>query len=578
MNTISSENLSKKITTGKGIILLSVIPILIFFFVFFQYVNNIPFQDDYDGLLEPVTKFKQMSGFSWSEFVKIIWTQDDERRIVIDRLVAISVFLIDGQLDLRIQMFLGLLSLVGIFYLFYTIIKEAKLPIILLLSSSLLLFTIQYYEAIFWAIIPFQQIVIYFFAFLSSYYLFSSNLKYFSFALLFAIGSILSDVNGTFILPVGIILLLIQHRWKHAIIWVSIVGSIVLLYYHNLTIPPFRPKLSDNIQYPEIILRNLLVFSGLSFDSNSALPSFVRIGLIIAVGLILGIIVIFYGFKLIKSALDGSVKAYSRWEITLWGSILHLSITMLAFAVGRALDGIDAVLISRYKYIGFIWLILIILLVSSKLTGRVNELFSKVWLGLSFILFLFSYFQYLAPLDYYYKERNTDIYGWQYNRSIPSTPIYIDMRSVVDTVTVSAIRTGVYHLPDRYFFEGPYQPTDGQFQLKVDQVSGHTIAFSNESFTRKINKQDGAYIMLKSDKQQHIIPARQNRYSLKSFLFSLGRNYYASGFYASIATGYLLAGQLYTVFVVVIEGDKKQIYTTNYKIQSAPNSIKVVSL
>ncbi len=573
-----STALSERTITNRGILVLTGVPVLVFFYTFFQFVSNIPFQDDYDGLLEPVTKFAQLTDFSWASFVDILWTQDDERRIVVDRIAAISIYLINGHLDLRIQLFFGLLSLIGILYLFYSIIKDAKLPLLLLLSSSLLLFTIQYYEAIFWAIIPFQQIVIYFLAFLSSYHLFSHKRKHFSLALLFATGSILSDVNGTFILPVGVLLLLIQHRWKDTLLWVLLIGSIVLLYYHNLTIPAFRPKLSDNIQYPGLIFKNLLVFSGLSFDLSTVLPPSIRIGLIAAVGLVLGIAVVYYGFILLKSAFHSSAKQYPRWEITLWGGLLHLSITMLAFAVGRALDGTNAVLISRYKYIGFIWLIFVVLLVSSKLNAKQNILYSKIWLAISCFIFLFSYFQYLAPLDYYYKERYTDIYDWQRNRSIPSTPIYLSMRAPVDSVTVRAIRTGVYELPDQYFFDGPYEKKSEEFQLTVNQIGGHTLVFTNDSYTRKMGKKDGAYIVLKSDRQQQIIPTKQSRYSLKKFLFSVGENYYASGFTNTISVGYIQDNQVYTVYVLIIDGDKKQLYPTHYHLRSTVNSVEVVAL
>ena len=572
MSVVSSKN------KARIIVLLSAIPILIFFLFFFEFVSNIPFQDDYDGLLEPVTKFAQLPVFSWSGFIKILWTQDDERRIVIDRIIAILVYLINGHLDLRIQMFLGLLSLVGIFFLFYTIIRDAKLPLMLLVSCSLLLFTIQYYEAIFWGLIPCQQIIIYFFAFLAAYFLFPAKLNYLLLACLFAICASLSDVNGTFVLPVGIVLLLVQHRWKDALIWTAIVGSLVLLYYHNLTIPAFRPKLSDNIQHPGLVLKNLLVFSGLSFDAATVLPPVLRVGLIAVVGALLGVAVLYCGFLFIKPAFNRTVPNYQRWEITLWGCILHLSITMLAFAVGRALDGTEAVLISRYKYIGFMWLILIILLIASKLNAKQNRLFRNAWLGVSTVVFLFGYFQYVAPLDYYYKERHTDIYGWQYNRSIPSTPIYLMMRPVVDTVTVRAIRTGVYHLPEQYYFDGPYEEMPEKFSLTISQVGGHTIVFSNDSFSRKIGKQDGAYVILKSEKQQHIIPTKQSRYSLKSFLLSLGQNYYANGFSANIATAYLLPDQHYTVSVLVIDGDKKQLYPTGYQLQPTKGVVNVVTL
>ena len=172
-------------------------------------------------------------------------------------------------------------------------------------------------------------------------------------------------------------------------------------------------------------------------------------------GIILWVIVMYYGFGFIKSAYTRLAGTIPRWEITLWGGLFHFGLVILALAVGRATEGLDSVLISRYKHIGFIWLILIILLVSTKCKPAQTLSFSKIWVVVSFCLFLFSYFQYIAPLDYYYKERYTDIYGWQYNRAIPSSPIYLNVRPIVDTVTIQAIQAGVYRLPNHYFLMVP---------------------------------------------------------------------------------------------------------------------------
>ncbi|QDK79603.1 hypothetical protein EXU85_13720 [Spirosoma sp. KCTC 42546] len=569
---------AKNRQTATWFSLLSAIPILIFFYTFFQFISNIPFQDDYDALLEPVTKFKQLTHFSWSEFVNIVWTQDDERRIVVDRLVAITTYLITSKLDLRLQAFLGLLSLLGIFYLIYTIIRDGKLPVSLVLICALLLFHIQYYETIFWAMIPLQHVIVYFFVLLSSYYLYSTKPSNLIAALIIAIFAILSDVSGTFILPVGLFLLLVQHRWKHSIIWALVIGGMVFLYYQNFEVPSFRPKLSDNLQRPDLIISRILVASGVAFDANTLFPSKVRIGFIMAAGAVLWGIVIYFGFGLIKAAFNRSGILFARWESTLWGGLLHFGITLLALAVGRAIEGIDPLLISRYKHIGFIWLILIILLVASQLKTRNQVLFSKAWIVVSIGIFLFSYFYYLVPLDYYYKERYTDIYGWEYNRAIPSSPIYISVRPSVDTMTIQAIRSGVYELPKNYFFNGPYQNKKELINLSVEHVGGHTLSFTNNTFSRKFGKQNGAFIILKSDAQQQIIPTQQNRFSLKPFLLSFGRNYYATGFSGILSSKYLLPNQTYQIFVLEIDGDKKNLYPTKSKIETGSDSVNVVRL
>ena len=557
-------------------LLLSAVPIFLFFYVFFQFISNIPFQDDYDALLEPVTKFVQMSSFSWAEFVKIIWTQDDERRIVVDRLVAILSYSLVGTLDLRLQAFLGLLFLLGIFYLFCRIIRGANLPASLVLICALLLFHIQYYETIFWAMIPLQHVVVYFFALLSFYHLYSTKNTRLILALFTAILAILSDVSGTFVLPAGLLLLGLQRRWRDAILWALVIGYMVLLYYHNFTVPAFRPKLSDNFQHPDFIIGRILTISGVSFDLNTVLPPTLRLGMVMLVGGVLWGVLIYYSFGLLKMAFSRSNWRFSQWESALWGGLFLFSITLLALAVGRAVEGIEPLLISRYKHIGFIWLILVLLLVMSKVRPTAQRRFSRVAMGVSVGIFLFSYFQYLAPLDYYYKERYTDIYGWEKNRAIPSSPIYLSVRPAVDTITIQAIRAGVYRLPERYFFDEPYIQQNDIIPLKLEHVGGHTLTFTNDSFSRANGKNNGAFVVLKSATQQHIIPVKQNRYSLKSYLFSLGKNYHANGFSATLASKYLLNNQTYQVSVLEISGEQKVLHPTRTEIQVNQGVVRVV--
>ncbi|MDR6193991.1 hypothetical protein [Siphonobacter sp. SORGH_AS_0500] len=567
--------ISKDTNSFKWVIVLSIIPILLFFYTFFSYVSNIPFQDDYDALLEPVTAFKNMPHFSWNEFVKIIWTQDDERRIVLDRVIALLIYAVHGSLDLRIQMFVGLLSIIGLLYFFYTIIKGAQLPAILLLCCALLLFHIQYYEAIFWGMIPLQHIIVYFFAIGTFYNLYSPTPVRIITAVLMGILAIFSDVSGTFVLPAGIAVLILQRQWKYVAIWVIAMGAMIWLYYHNLEIPAYRPKLSDNLAHPKLIIYNFLAFSGISADANTLFAHTNRVTLILFTGMILWGVLFYYAFLLLKhSFFSHDIYVFPRWKITLWGSIIHLSIIIIAFAVGRAMDGPEAVLISRYKHIGFIWLILISILVFTHLKSNYIQLGSKIWLGISLCIFGFSYFEYLAPLDFYYKERNTDIYGWQHNRALPSSPIYVSLKSAVDTITEQAIASGIYQLPEPYFFDQPYQVDSSRFPLNVD-YNDSILSFHNETYTRNTGKNDGAYIVLKSATQNHIIPGRQKRFSLKSYLFSMGNKYYANGFTGSFSAAYLSPDQVYDIYIVTIEGHKKLVHPTKYQISNINSQISV---
>lgn len=574
MDFVFAKN--KRVTTW--IFALSALPILVFFFTFFRYAANIPFQDDYDALLEPVLKFIQQRPLTWSEFVTIVWTQDDERRIVLDRVVAIGEYLLTGTLNLRLHMFLGLLSLPGILYIVYTVIRDAKIPAVWLLISALLLFHIQYYEAIFWPMIPLQHIIVYFFAMLSAYYLYSARLIHFSTAILAAVLAILSDVSGTFVLPAGLLLLVLQHRWKHAVIWSLFVGGLTALYYYQLEVPAFRPKLSDNIQHPGQILNRFLTGSGLSFDANTALPRSLQLGLIMSVGAVLWGIVIYHFVKLIIPAFSKSGVQLTRWQTALWGGIFQFGITIVALAVGRATEGVDSLLISRYKHIGFVWLILVLVLTATRLKPAYQSLFSRVWLGISLVICLFSYVQYTPPLDYYYQERYTDMRDWAHNRAIPSSPIYISIKPAVDSITVQAIRAGVYQLPAHYFFDGPYTKAGAPIALKINTSSKHSIEFTNTEFVRKSGKDNGAFVVLTSATEQRILPTRQKQYSLKSWLLSGGRNHYAKGFSYVLSAKYLKIGETYAVSVLVVDGDKKILHPPTAHLQSINNQVLVAPL
>lgn len=537
---------------------LCLVPIGIFFYVFFRYSGNLPFQDDFDGLLEPVIRFARPGHFSPGGFFNLLWTQDDERRIVLDRLVAIGQYVISGELNFQVQMFIGLLTLPGMLWVLYRVVRQEELPALLVVSFALLLFHIQYYEAIFWGMIPLQHIAVYFFALITSYLLVRP--KTFLLAVVTAILGIFSDVSGNFYLPVGLMLLVFQRRWRDAGVWTGIIGILVFLYFHQLEVPAYRPKLGENLKHPILVLTNFFAFSGLAFDFNGILSGTARLIPVLTLGVASWVLLTIRGWQLGRSALVGPVSSVSR--LTVWGGIFHMAITMAAFAVGRAMEGVDAVLISRYKHVGFLWFILMTLLLIIPIRHRIRPVHYAGYAAGGLLICCFSYLQYLPPVDYYYKERYTDMYEWQHNRAIPSSPIYVSLRAPLDSICNEAIRNGVYRLPDPYPFEGPHVPGLPGMPV-LTEASGAFITFRNGSYLRTTGRDDGAYIVLKSAHQQHILPTRQSRYSLKSWLASAGSAYYAPGFETALALVYLLEKEVYTIEILHISGSERVLFPTH---------------
>lgn len=543
--------------TAEWLFALCLIPVGVFFYVFFLYSGNLPFQDDFDGMLEPAVRFARAGHLSAGGFWRLLWTQDDERRLVLSRLLAIGQYALSGQLNFQIHMFLGLLTLPGILWILYRTIRQAKLPALLLLSFALLLFHIQYYEAFLWGQIPVQQIAVYFFALLTSYLL--ARPKTFAFAIATAILGIFCDVNGCFYLPVGLALLVFQRRWRDAAIWTGLVGLMVFLYSYGLEVPAYRPKLGDNLKHPVSVLTNFLAFSGLAFDFNGILSGTARLIPVLVLGVATWVLAAWRGWQLSQAILSGTVISVSR--LTVWGGIFHLALTMAAFAVGRTTEGLDAVLISRYKHVGFLWFILITLVALIPVKDRIRPGYYAVYAAGSLFICLFSYFQYLAPMDYYYKERYTDMYEWQHNRAIPSSPIYVSLKAPLDSICNEAVRRGVYRLPDPYPFEGTWQAGLPSMTVTAEPGTEH-VSFHNDTYVRTGGRNDGAFLVLKSSREQHILPVHQHRYSVRSWLSSFGKKYYAPGFDAGLASVYLREGETYRVQILHISGKEKMLFPT----------------
>lgn len=85
---------------------LLVLPILGFYYLHGYWVTNTPLQDDFDGLLHPATLWQSMPQ-SISSTWELLTTQDDERRVILNRLVAISITEAMGYLDFRWMKWIG---------------------------------------------------------------------------------------------------------------------------------------------------------------------------------------------------------------------------------------------------------------------------------------------------------------------------------------------------------------------------------------------------------------------------------------------------------------------------------------
>lgn len=107
----------------KPWLLVCIIPISLLAFVLYKNLINIPAGDDV-YVMEMFNQLKEAN--SWWEQLGILFSQHNEHRLVITRLLALIQYGISGFIDLRSWIILGNLSLIFIIALYYQHIGEQK--------------------------------------------------------------------------------------------------------------------------------------------------------------------------------------------------------------------------------------------------------------------------------------------------------------------------------------------------------------------------------------------------------------------------------------------------------------------
>lgn len=142
-------------------------PVMLFFVVWAITTVNIPYQDDIDAILESTSAIAEGTG-SIREFWSALSKQDDERRIVVVRLVACVMYWISGSIDFRMIALVGICSyLVFLKLVFAWFRSEPNLSLVLLLPVPYLLFSNFNYVALYQAMVPLQHIAVYVWGFAS---------------------------------------------------------------------------------------------------------------------------------------------------------------------------------------------------------------------------------------------------------------------------------------------------------------------------------------------------------------------------------------------------------------------------
>jgi hypothetical protein len=554
---------------GLGILL----PMVLFYGFVYQNALNIPFQDDIDGVYGALQDLIQSP--TWSDKIKIFFQQDDEHRVLFDRLVTWGLYQTTGEVSLRSHILIGTALILGLFFLLFRGFQKLQISTHILIPIPWFIFQIQYHEGIFWGMIPNQNFAVLFFAVLAFYWLSKPTWRYWILAALAGLLATFSSGNGMICLLTGLLLLLYQKRWKHLIVWAVLSIGGIYFYFKDLVIPAFRPKLSDNlVQYPSTILADFPAFLGQYFDPGEHYPLIVRGLCSILPGILLLLFLGWMGYSMLLTSLKKRPNDNPEVAQTLgflMASAIFVIGTAAAFSITRAGDGFVATFTSRYKLsVAFLWALTYGLLYWSSAQRYKRYIFAG-GLMISVFVNVAVYFQQIDRVLNFRKTLLTDAFSWQHGRNLPSSPIYFHLKNKADSTLLFHLTRGSYEFPADVFsgfFENKkirqkILKDSTSFNIQKNETTDH-ITFLSQDYTWSGGQDAGLYILFHSENESHLFATRQKRFGIRPFL--LKGQYYASGFVSDPILKKALARGTYRVFWVDIGANKRRIFDANQSV------------
>jgi hypothetical protein len=329
-------------------IVLILVPIVCYCFLVAHFSINIPMWDDYDTILTSVTT----TPFSFTQLL----AQHNEHRIGWTRLIAKGYYYIVGEINFKYLAYIGNLALLILFILLLKIFTENKLPIILFIPISYMLFNSQSWENMTWSTGALQNYYILLFILLTLYFW---NKKT-------ALGYVVSFVFGitaTYTSGNGILIFFLLLAWetknvytalnsrplrhiKHIaksqlqfLFLIAITACLCYLYFNGYRKPPHHPSMIDALFHPVLLIQYIGILLG-------SYVGFIGKALAFWIGVFEIIIFLFFTYT----------KYYKKNSI-IYYFLLFIFFSIFIAALGRAGFGLDQALSPRYRILAIMALI-----------------------------------------------------------------------------------------------------------------------------------------------------------------------------------------------------------------------------
>ncbi|GGM99448.1 hypothetical protein GCM10010967_36740 [Dyadobacter beijingensis] len=508
---------------GIGLIAL---PVVYFYVLLDAHVVNIPYTDDFN-LLETVQKLRNAGGFV--EMLKVLFEQVNQHRFAFERIVMLIMFLLTGTVNIKTQIVIGNLFLLGIAWLLFLGFKKEKISWYLFIPVPYILFNLIYFENAYWGIAALQNTPLIFFAFLTAHGLARQDSKGLQIALIAALLTTFTSGSGMLAWMVGLVILAFQKRIKEGIGWLLCMATVLVFYFFfDYT---FIPSTGEKV-WNHPIFNTLYVFAfwgnALFMDVRHPLvPEFHKdLVACVLLGAFIALVFAIWAIRMIVSHKPG----WAGWF--LWGALMFVMGTGAMFVISRPIPDYvmygGTVFSRRYMIFGVVLLATcyVCLVVLLKDQGKWKNALGLAGVAAFVVLNFVSYFMSIVQVRKLHDELVIDSYFWKnYKTFLTVGELFTDipfwnhptrMRDLVIGLESDGL-TDFYHYYDmpaqeeliqktgskRRLFAGAF---DAQFQYRNGDYNRY-MKYFKFSATPETEQRETFYFVLQSPQRSIVLPA-----------------------------------------------------------------------
>lgn len=527
--------------------LLAALPVLANAWLIFRYGLNVPKWDDH-ALRNFLVNFNQADGVT--EHLDLLLAQHNEHRIAYDRLVALLIYKLTGEINFVWLMSVGFLSLLGILFVLWKVIRESRLPDVVFWPLPFLLLTFQHHENTLWGMAALQNFSVVFFVLCAVFAVAKYLERSFGWVLFFSVSSLLTSGNGLLAWPVVAGLLLVQRRWQALGIWLLAAALAVGFYFSQYEKPPGNPP-ATAVAVGQYVGGFLALIGGVA-DWRPASPNRF-VGPVLVGGVLLLLALFLNGRALRRSSLfSGKAKPADYF---LMGVTAFTLATALVVVVGRMSFGESVLLTSRIKIYSAVFACTLLVAGARELPPTWASRLGRSALGFSVLFWLGTAFVEWEEIVFARHERITWLYNWRQGRGAEALPDY-DRKGFP------------YRAPTLSFFSENPQPASARLPLRVEERPDRSWLVATDSLQLPIGPEAGAYLFLAGPESTRLLPTRQHPNRSRRSLLT-GGGYFAPGFTAVVNPTDAPPGR-YEVSVRTTDGTSAQTYATGQFLTLKP--------